>query len=183
MSQDIDYASVLADLEKRKDALETAILAIKRILGENTEGTGLPELAGPPTSAQPSLPSTIEPGIFHTLSVSETAKRYLEIVKKKQTTREICDAILKGGIETSAKSFYVNVYTTLQRRKDFIKLGKEWALAEWHPARAASQAQVKTKRKKKRRSKRKTVKRKAVAKPRAVAPISTASVSSEAGEG
>ncbi len=58
--------------------------------------------------------------------------------KTKQKTRAICDALLQGGIESGARDFYSNVYTTLARTKDFIKLGKYWALATWHPTRAVT---------------------------------------------
>lgn len=77
--------------------------------------------------------------MFHGLSVAVAARRFLELKKTKQRMKDIVDGIQQGGIESSAGNFYSNVFTTLKRRKDFIRLGKFWALAEWHPTRVAAQ--------------------------------------------
>lgn len=137
MTQEIDYAAVLTDLETRKMALDAAIAAVKAILGQAApEATALAAASG--NQGQPIGKGTaaeVTPGAFHGMSITEAARKYLEMRKTKQKTRTICEAIQKGGIETSAKHFYSNVYTSLGRNKDFIRLGKYWALAEWHPTR------------------------------------------------
>lgn len=109
MSQEIDYRKVLADLEAKKAAIETSIAGIKQMLGQE-----------------------VLPGTFHGLSMAEAAKKYLRMVKVKKKTKEICDALLKGGVETIAKDFYSNMFNVMQRNKDFIKLGVYWGLSEWH---------------------------------------------------
>ena len=133
MSQEIDYMSVLEDLEARKAKIEAAIAGIKLILGQGDEEAAA--AVGGPLPRHDSEPTEVYPGIFHGLSISEAAKKYLSMMKKKQRTGAICTAILKGGIETTAKNFYSNVYSIMQRDKAFIKLGTAWALTEWHPTR------------------------------------------------
>ncbi len=152
MSQEIDYAAVLADLERRKAALEAAIAGIEQIMGQS--GTdGLLQITKSPSSLQMEEHQEVAPGIFHGLSISEAAKKYLNITKTKQKTRSICDAIRKGGIETVAKNFYSNVYSILQRDKQFVRLGKYWALAAWYPSRAATSPSKPRKRTRSKKSK------------------------------
>jgi len=128
---DIDDAAVLAYLKAKRASLDASIAALEAFLGPTP-------LEGVPDGVAVRLrnddePEQLGPGVFHGLSISEAAKRFLEITKKKQKTRAICDAIQKGGIETGAKNFLSNVYTTLLRNKDFMRLGSYWALAEWYP--------------------------------------------------
>lgn len=133
MGQDIDYAAVLADLESKRAALDAAIAAVRAILGQApNEAPGGPG-GGLSSTPGTDLPSEVTPGIFHSMSVSEAAKKYLEMKKVKQKTRALCDALSQGGIESDSKNFYGNVYTTLTRNKDFMRRGKYWALASWFP--------------------------------------------------
>jgi len=139
MSQEIDYAVVLLDLESKRAALDAAIAAVKAVLGlapadSPGSGPGGALLPAPGTDG----PQEVVPGVFHGLSVSEAAKKYLEMKKVKQKTRALCDALLQGGIESDSKNFYGNVYTTLSRNKDFFRRGKYWMLTSWDPRRAAA---------------------------------------------
>jgi hypothetical protein len=143
MNQKIDYGKVLADLEARRAALDAAIATVKGILGQETAdaapdgATAGGALVG---RGDTTLPTEVAPGVFHGMSVAEAARTFLEMKKVKQKTRTICDAMLQGGIESDARDFYSNVYTTLARNKDFFKRGKYWALTSWDPRRAAAQA-------------------------------------------
>jgi hypothetical protein len=142
MGQEIDYTKVLADLEARRAAIEAAIVGVKAMLlgqGSAEGAPGAPAGAGAPHSDS-ALPTEVAPGVFHGMSVSEAARTFLEMKKQKQRTRTICDAMLAGGIESDARDFYSNVYTTLARNKDFFKRGKYWMLTSWDPRRAAAAA-------------------------------------------
>jgi len=148
MSQEIDYTAVLADLEARRAALDAAIAGVRAVLGQGSS-------AEVTTLSIPGIrkegPTRVTPGMFHGLSVSEAARRFLELKKAKQRMKDIVEGIREGGIESSAENFYSNVFTTLQRRKDFIRLGKYWALAEWHPTRSGTVPTKSTRRSKKAR--------------------------------
>jgi hypothetical protein len=155
MAQEIDWNAVLADLEARRATLDTAITSLRGLI----TGGGLEAILATPVTVKQvdaremtDAPQEVRPGVFHGMSVSEACRTYLEITKKKQKTRAICDAVLQGGIESDARDFYSNVYTTMARNKDFIKLGKYWALSEWYPARAAAAVAAKPGKKTRRRA-------------------------------
>jgi hypothetical protein len=78
-------------------------------------------------------------GAFLGKSIPEAAKLYLAIVKRKQTSREIADALKKGGIESTARNFYPIVHSILDRARKagsgIVKLDRSyWGLADWYPA-------------------------------------------------
>jgi hypothetical protein len=137
MSQEIDDDPVLAHMKAMLASLQSAIAHYEAFKGLRPS-EGLTDGAKVSPSVVDDRPEQLGPGVFHGLSISEAAKRFLEITKKKQKTRAICDAIQKGGIETDAKNFLSNVYTTLLRNKDFIRVGSYWALADWHPTRVGT---------------------------------------------
>jgi hypothetical protein len=137
---EIDYAAVLVDLETRRAALDGAITVLRQLVG-NGALDAVPS-PGMKIEERDATPSEVVPGVFHGLSVSEAARKFLEMTKAKQRTVDIASALRQGGIESTADNFYGNVFTTMKRRKDFVKLGKFWALAEWYPTRATSPAKA-----------------------------------------
>jgi hypothetical protein len=63
---------------------------------------------------------------------------YLEIVKKKQTSKEIAAALIKGGMESTSKKFPAITHAILDRackanNPALVKLGTQWGLASWYP--------------------------------------------------
>jgi hypothetical protein len=156
MSNEVDYAVVAADLEARIASLQALLAGVRALMGQGsidsppTGSGGGPAPVGVPEKAN--LLKEVVPGVFHGMSVSEAARTFLEMTKVKQKTRAICDALTRGGIESDARDFYSNVYTTLDRNKDFFKRGKYWMLTSWDPRRAAAAAVKPAKRKKAPRS-------------------------------
>jgi hypothetical protein len=139
-TQPFDYAAILADLEAKKAAIETAIASMRQAMGLGALGqTG--DAAAVPSGASPSLTlhnGEIPNGAFLGKSIPEAAKLYLEILKKKQTSREIADALLKGGMESTSKNFSGIVHAVLDRARKspnsaLVKLGSHWGLAGWYP--------------------------------------------------
>lgn len=148
----LDYAAFLADLEAKSGALDQLIASLRAVMAAGaltTSGSGpfvpLGDLmrTGAPGGEIPT-------GAFLGKSIPEAAKLCLQIVKRKMTTREIADALLKGGIETTSKNFPTILYTILFRASHagmgIVKLDKHWALADWYPA-AMRTAQPQEKRK------------------------------------
>jgi len=140
MGQEIDWAAVLADLEAKRATLDGVINSLRSLLGTGTLEAISTAIMKDGPARETSEPQEVKPGVFHGMSVSEACRKYLEITKTKQKTRAICDALLQGGIVSDAVDFYSNVYTTMVRNKDFLKLGKYWALAEWYPNRVPTAA-------------------------------------------
>lgn len=128
----VDYEAVLADLEAKRAALDSAIAAIKQILGR--ESGSLPV----PVSSNRSVePQEIPRTAFHGFNLPGAIKAYLGMVKRKQSTKEILDALQRGGFMTTAKSHYSNTYTGLVRLEksgQVARVGDDWGLAEWYPA-------------------------------------------------
>ncbi len=156
MSQEIDYAAVLEDLEAKRSALDTTIAGIKMMLGQEVENPG--QLDGNKATPSASGPKEVKPGTFHGMSIAEAARVYLEMTKQKQTTPELGEALKRGGIESQSKDFIRTVYTILAARpRVFLRLGMHWALAEWYPNRAASSAALAPKKIKKAKKKPKVV--------------------------
>jgi len=153
-TETIDYAAVLADLEQKRALLDSTIASLRAVLA----GVGLTDTvpsSGSGGHAGPQFQSgEIPAGAFHGKSIPEAAKIYLEIVKKKQSTREIMEALLKGGMETTSDNFESTVAAGLNRAKklsgEIAKVSGGWGLASWyHPGvRAAANQPAKTTKKK-----------------------------------
>lgn len=135
----VDYAALLADLEAKRNVLDTAISSLRAAIaagavgqpGEGSLSFSVPSVSGSIHGGE------VPAGAFLGKSLPEAAKLYLSIVKKKQTTREIADALLKGGMETTSTKFENIVHAGLNRAKkavgDLVRVGNAWALAEWYP--------------------------------------------------
>jgi hypothetical protein len=136
----IDYAAIVADLEAKRAALDNAISSLKTVLISGalgpSEGTSYVNLAA--TIVSGAAPSgEIPDGAFHGKSIPEGIRLYLELMRKKQTAREIADGLKKGGMETKSKWFEKIVYATLDRLKktrEVVKIRSEWGLPQWYPA-------------------------------------------------
>ena len=137
----LDYGAILADLEAKKNVLEQAIASLRAAIAigtlGSTEGSSYVNLAANVVS--PSIHGGEVPsGAFFGKSIPETAKLFLSIVKKKQSTKEICDALKKGGMETTSDNWEGIVAAGLNRAMNntgaFLRVGKNWALPEWYPA-------------------------------------------------
>jgi|SRR5208282_4440468 len=166
---DLDYGAFLADLEAKRAALERAIASLKAVMsGGALAGTGATvELADLMNTGIHG--GEIPVGAFLGKSIPEAAKLCLQITKKKMTTREIAEALKKGGLETTAKtSFPAIVHSILMRAVraggDIMKLDRShWGLAEWYPASMRASASPNRANGKKHRRKAKVAKEKSEA--------------------
>lgn len=121
----VDYVEVLADLERRKAELETAINAIRRLV--DLTGSVAPSPAYTPMEAGPrAFP-------FLGMTIPEATIAHLRAAQKPLNTHEVIAALKQGGLRDSN---YQTVYQVLRRRareKQDIAVDKgKWHLAEWH---------------------------------------------------
>jgi hypothetical protein len=137
----LDYGAILADLEAKKSVLEQAITSLRAAIAIGTLGSsdGATYVNFSSPSASGSIHGGEVPaGAFFGKSIPEAAKLYLSIIKKKQTTKEISDALKGGGMETTSDNWEGIVGAGLNRAMkkvgEFVKVGRAWALAEWYPA-------------------------------------------------
>jgi hypothetical protein len=140
--EQLDHAALLAEWEAKRAALDAAIASLRSALamgvfgqvGELPPGNGFASTLVPSVSG-----GEVPAGAFLAKSIPDAAKLYLAIVKKKQTSREIADALKRGGMESTSKNFYGNVHSILDRARKanmgIVKLDRSyWGLAEWYPA-------------------------------------------------
>jgi hypothetical protein len=139
-TQPFDYSAIVADLEAKKSAIEAMLASLRSAMALGA--------LGQPGDTQGSLPGggsslsnysgDIPDGAFHGKGIPEATKFYLEIVKKKQTAREIADALRKGGMESTSSDFVGVVKAGLNRARKLpssplVKLGAHWGLKGWYP--------------------------------------------------
>lgn len=156
-----DYAAIVADLEAKRDALNTAIASFRTAISLGALGkvgelppasTGMVPSGFANTSFASISGGEVPAGAFLGKSIPEAAKLYLEIVRKKQTSREIAEALIKGGMESTSKNFNQMVHSVLDRARKsntgIVKLDRShWGLVEWYPkGLGARPAQVAAKR-------------------------------------
>jgi len=138
----LDYGAFLVDLETKRAALEQAIASVRAVMSSGalsvSVGDSMPPMA---SSVSVGLYSGDVPvGAFLGKSIPEAARLCLQIVKKKLTSREIADALKKGGIESTAQNFPALVHSIVLRASrtngsPIVKLDRShWGLAEWYPA-------------------------------------------------
>jgi hypothetical protein len=135
-SEQLDYAMVLADMEAKRAALDAAIANLRIFL--SGAGAGLASSV-PASSGAPIPNGEIPAGVFLGKSIPEAASLYLQIMKRKATSREIADALKKGGMESTSSNFQGIVHAVLDRYRkaggEIVKLDRStWGLASWYPS-------------------------------------------------
>lgn len=152
----IDYNRVLEDLEaKRSDMLakiselDAAIAAVKRILG-HADILTITFAPNSPPAPDPNIGSGLKPSngqpeeipedCFFAMTAVEATKKYLRMVKRKKSTKEIAEALQRGGFAYESKNFYVSLWNILNRERknegsDILKIKTSWGLADWYPDR------------------------------------------------
>lgn len=172
--QPLDYEAVLADLEAKKAAIEGAILALRQVINLGTQVT--PPIAG--ATGRMFDPSQIADDAFFGLSIGEAAKKYLSMVKRKQSVREIADALDRGGLHHTSGDFTNTVATMLRRQSvkdtELARVGRgDWGLAAWYGNRRPTQSRHTPRAAKSKRSHGKSKPGRSTAKDAAAAPTTT----------
>lgn len=138
-----DYAAVIADLQAKRAAIDQAIVSLQAAAAASgalivSVGDTMPMTDG--GVAVGLHGGEVPVGAFLGKSIPEAARLCLQITKRKMKTREIVDALLKGGIETTAKTSFPSIVHSILMRAvrsggGIVKLDKaHWGLAEWYPA-------------------------------------------------
>jgi hypothetical protein len=144
-SGQIDYAALLATWESQRAALDGMISSLRAAIAAGALGVvgDIPPAASssgmPAYSPANGMGGDVPAGAFFGKSIPDAAKLYLEIVKKKQTSKEISEALQKGGMETNSRNFAQMVHSVLDRARKansgIVKLDRShWGLAAWYPA-------------------------------------------------
>jgi hypothetical protein len=134
----IDYKAVIAVLEKRRDALNTAIAELRSQAGLSQDaGVGADtEASGQSSTTEEPSETVVRTDSFYNLSVTQATRKYLQMVKRPRGTKDISNALQRGGFLSTSANFYSTVYTALKRDSNFVIVKRGlWGLAEWYPGR------------------------------------------------
>lgn len=124
----VDYASVLADLKAKRDALDKAIASIEAVAGQMSGGIG-------PVSGGTS--DDLKDDSFLGMNITDAAKKLLAMKKKALSTNEIAELLKRGGMVGSdnfANSVGVALHREDKNEGDIMKIGRgTWGLTVWYP--------------------------------------------------
>jgi hypothetical protein len=128
-----DYASVIADLKRRRDEIEAMIQSLTAIAGNQA------------VSGAGSVPGEIDATTFYGMTIADASLKYLRIVKRPQAAPDIAAGLERGGLAHESKNFANTVYATLQRvnerNGEIIRLpGRKWGLTADYPDAARRRA-------------------------------------------
>ena len=132
-----EYDAVIVDLENQILELQSTVETLKRLRDKgpvSSEATPLPPRRMPVlrTEGEPEFPSDY----FMKMSLPDAVKTYLSMVKRKQSTKQIMDALGRGGYPHRSKKFYNTVFGVLNRHwktvGEIVKVDGDWGLAEWY---------------------------------------------------
>jgi hypothetical protein len=126
-----ELTSVIEDQDKlarRRSALEKLVTGYRELISLN---------GGSAPAPSPAIASgTITRTTFAKLGIAEGAIKYLQLVGKNQTNRQITDALVQGGKKSTSGRFADTVRTTLIHHAERPSsplhwTGKDWELKEW----------------------------------------------------
>lgn len=131
-------------IAKREDYLHSlsstgANLGRKSGNGEmpKEDQSGLDGHTPPAAEDEGELLADITPDMFADMKLIEAVIKLLHLVKIPQSTRQICDALLQGGYQTTAGNFADTVRSTLKQylhpNGPMLWLDNKWELKEWVP--------------------------------------------------
>ena len=135
-----DVAAFRAKLLSQKAAIDEMLAALDRYAAAGVA------VVVPPTE-QTVDPADIPDDAFFGMSIGEAAKKYLSMVKKKQSIREIADALDSGGLPHASGDFAGTVATMLRRHAnkdpELVRVGRgDWGLSAWYGNRRPAKQQA-----------------------------------------
>jgi hypothetical protein len=133
-----DYlASLLADMEAKKAALDAAMTAIRAAIAAGALGAPGDLQIGPlavNATAAPAGLADLPRGAFLGMTASEAIKLYLSTVRKKQTNKEIAQALQDGGLVSAGNfgNFITSALFRLKKEGAVLRFDDGWGLSEWY---------------------------------------------------
>jgi hypothetical protein len=122
--------AAIADLEAWHERIAGAIETLRYL---RAQGGALPAGVPLPSAGRTMSPPEIPHDAFFQMTVPDAAEKYLKLVKKTKPNPELSEALLKGGLKSSAKNFPEMIRTVLSREPRFVRVNSEWGLSEWYP--------------------------------------------------
>lgn len=138
---EIDYGAVLADLEAKRSAIDSAIAGVRQMLNLGAE-QGV-------TLSNEKKDTAVRFDSFFRMSMPDAISKYLEMAKTPQSVSEVMEALLTGGFKTTSKNPMPIVGSNLSRMKSaglLVNVDGKWGLASWYPAARKNDAHEKPRR-------------------------------------
>ena len=131
------YQQLLTELEQERENIERMIVWVKSRLEQSDSAVVVSSTKSAQTTPM-LFPRFLAPDTFFRMSVPDAIKKYLNIVKRPQTAKDITAALDSGGLTHQAKNLYATVYPTLLRMEsanEVVRVSKgKWGLSEWYPS-------------------------------------------------
>ena len=131
------YATILADMEARRVALDTAIAGLRAAIAAGILGA-FGELQVSPAAGN-TAPSNagftdLPRGAFLGKTAREAIRLYLSTVRKKQTNKEIAQALQDGGLESTGNfdKYITSALFRLKEDGELLRFDDGWGLSEWY---------------------------------------------------
>jgi hypothetical protein len=132
-AEQLDYKGFLAQLRQRRTALRQELDVIEAVIVGMEQmsriGASLPGLRNKEGTME------IQKNTFSAFKPSKAATRYLGMVRRREATTDIVQALRNGGVKSSSDNIYSIVYTALNRlaKKGVVRRidgphGAEWEL-------------------------------------------------------
>lgn len=124
-------------MEAKKAALDAAMTAIRAAIVAGALGA-----PGDPQALPSALNATVIPagaadlprGAFLGKTATEAIKLYLSAVRRKQTNKEIAQALRDGGLESAGDfgNFITSALFRLKKEGAVLRFDDGWGLSEWY---------------------------------------------------
>jgi len=129
------YQQLLTELEQERENIERMIAWLRSRMEQGDSGSTPVAVVKPTVPMR--FPRVIEQDAFFRMTVSDSIKKYLNIVKRPKTAKDVVEGLQQGGLTTKAKNLYATVYPTLLRMAEggiVVRVtDTEWGLSEWYP--------------------------------------------------
>jgi hypothetical protein len=136
--QTTDYlAALLADMEAKKAALDAAMIAIRAAIVAGALGAPGDLQLGSVAANSPVTPvgfTDLPRGAFLGKTATEAIKLYLSTIRKKQTNKEIAQALRDGGLESAGDfgNYITSALFRLKKEGTVLRFDDGWGLSEWY---------------------------------------------------
>ena len=135
MSDRVDYAPIIADLERKRAEIDQTIASLRRLSGLSENGSDANS-----STTDASLPIGVGGGLrddaFFGMKGPEAVKAFLAWAKRPQGAAKIASELVAHGFTTTATTPANAIRTTLVRLQEageVVQVKKEWGLASWYP--------------------------------------------------
>jgi len=133
-----DYlATLLADMEAKKAALDAAMVAIRAAIvagALGAPGDYQPVANGVSATVPQAGFADLPRGAFLGKTATEAIRLYLSTVRRKQTNKEIAQALRDGGLESAGDfgNFITSALFRMKKEGTLLRFDDGWGLSEWY---------------------------------------------------